>query len=135
MPSDLTVAKATSSQFDCDFEGSAVTCTKPKMNVGATDKVKISVTVPASAPDGTVDNVGTVESNTPDPDLTNNSDDASVDVVAQAAPTTTLPPVTLPKTGSDATGSIVQAAFLLLLPGGVTVLDTRRRDEELDAAG
>ena len=51
-------------------------------------------TVLASAVSGSITNVGTVESDTPDPNLDNNSDDATVDVVIPLPPTTvesTLP--------------------------------------------
>ncbi len=71
-----------------------------------------------------------MESDTPDPDLTNNSDDATVTIVAQQPLTTTLPPVTLPRTGSDATQDIVRIAILFLLLGGAVVLITRRRRDD-----
>ncbi len=133
VPAAVTVTGVTSSDFACGNTGNTVTCTVASLAVGASGEVTITVSVPATAAGGTVDNIGTVESDTPDPDLTNNSDDASVIIVAQAAPTTTVAPE-IPKTGSDATGGIVQAAFLLLLLGGATVLVTRRRrDEELNS--
>ena len=130
VPSTVTVTGVTSSDFTCSNTGNAVTCTRVSLAVGASGTVTIAVTVPATAVGGTVVNVGTVESDTPDPDLTNNSDDALVVIVAQEAPTTTLPPVTLPKTGSDAGGGIMRAAFLLFALGAVTVLVTRRRRDD-----
>ena len=54
--------------------------------------------------------------------------------MAQAAPTTTLPPVTLPETGSDATDGIVQGAFVFLLLG-LGVMPVARRRDESTAAG
>jgi uncharacterized repeat protein (TIGR01451 family) len=128
VPSQLVVTGVSSSQFNCTTSGNAVTCTKPAMAVGETGQITISVSVPASAASATVTNVGTVEAVTPDPNLTNNSDDASVDIVAQAPPTTTLPPVVLPPTGSNSTTPVTRAAFVLLLLGGlVTVISRRRR--------
>ena len=126
----MTVTGVTSSDFDCGNTGNAVECTVVSLAVGESGTLTIQVTVPLTAASGTVTNVGTVESDTPDPDLTNNSDDASVDVVAQAAPTTTLPPVTLPPTGSNSTNSMVQGGLLLLALGAVTLVATRRRRED-----
>jgi len=127
VPATLQVTGVSSSDFDCDHSGNDVECTIGSLAVGASGTVTIGVTVPVDAAGGDVTNVGTVESDTPDPDLSNNSDDATVTIVAQAPPTTTLPPVTLPKTGSDATQDIVRVAMLFLLLGGAVVLITRRR--------
>jgi uncharacterized repeat protein (TIGR01451 family)/LPXTG-motif cell wall-anchored protein len=135
VPSPFVITGVTSSDFDCGNSGNTVTCTAASMAVGATGQVTITVSVPLTADDGTVTNVGTVGADEPDPDLTNNSDEASVVVVAQAAPTTTLPPVTLPKTGTDATGDLVRGALMLLLLGAGAVLVTRRRREHPTTTG
>lgn len=127
VPSTLTVGNVTSSFFDCTRSGNSVTCTRPSMAVGASGTITIAVTVNGTAVDGAIVNVGTVESSTPDPDLTNNSDDASVDVVIPLPPPPEPPPVTLPATGSDGTGPLVRAALWLVLLGGAVVLITRRR--------
>jgi uncharacterized repeat protein (TIGR01451 family)/LPXTG-motif cell wall-anchored protein len=128
MPSSVTVTKVSSSQFSCVNAGNTITCTKASMAAGETGTVTIVTNVPANSAGGTVTNVGTVESESPDPDLTNNSDDASVVVVAQAPPTTApLPPVTLPKTGSDSTSGLVQGGIWLLMLGVAVLLVTRRR--------
>ena len=118
------------------------------MAVGETGTVTIVTNVPANSAGGTVTNVGTVESDTRDDNLSNNSDNASVDVVAQRPPTpTTLPPghcaflgalqechtpITLPKTGSDSTGWLVQGGLWLLMFGALgMVLAHRRRHGDL----
>ena len=85
VPSQLTVTGVSSSQFNCTHTGNSVTCTKASMAVGETGQVTIAVSVPSTAASGTVVNVGTVEATTPDTNLSNNSDDASVVLVAQAA--------------------------------------------------
>ena len=121
VPSQLTVTGVSSSQFSCTHAGNSVTCTKASMAVGETGQVTIAVSVPSDAASGTVVNIGTVEATTPDRDLTNNSDDASVTLVAQAPPTTTLPPVVLPPTGSNATTPVTRAAFMLVLLGGFVI--------------
>jgi uncharacterized repeat protein (TIGR01451 family) len=127
VPSSLAVGNVTSSFFDCTRSGNDVTCTRPSMAVGASGTITIAVTVNGSAVDGPITNVGTVESSTPDPDLTNNSDDATVDVVVPLPPPPEPPPVTLPRTGSDATSSMVRSALALVLLGALAVIATRRR--------
>jgi uncharacterized repeat protein (TIGR01451 family) len=127
VPNQLTVTGVSSSQFSCTHTGNSVSCTKASMAVGETGQVTITVSVPLNAASGTVVNVGTVEATTPDRDLSNNSDDASVTLVAQAPPTTTLPPVVLPPTGSNATTPVTRAAFVLVLLGGFVLLISRRR--------
>jgi uncharacterized repeat protein (TIGR01451 family) len=128
VPRSVTVTGVSSTDFACSRTGNDVTCTRATMAAGQSGTVRIAVAVPANTPTGTVSNVGTVQSDTPDPDLTNNSDGASVDLVAQSPPTTQpLPPVTLPRTGTDTTGGLVRSALLLILLGGVIVVATRRR--------
>ena len=130
VPSSLQITGVTSAQFTCTTTGNNVSCTKASMAVGEKGTVTITVSVPASAVDGTIQNVGTVQSNLPDPNLSNNSDDASVVVVAAQAPTTTLPPVVLPPTGSNSTMRGLQLAAIAVLLGGLAVLGTRRRRPE-----
>ena len=80
VPAPLTVTGVSSAQFTCSDIGNAVTCTSPSMAVGATGHVVIAVSVPAGAAAGNIQNFGTVQSTTPETNLTNNSDDASVTV-------------------------------------------------------
>ena len=98
------------------------------MPVGGAGSITISVSLPDSAIAGPIENVGTVESNVPDPDLSNNSDDAVVDVVSQEPPVTQAPPpVTLPPTGSNGTSPMIQIGLLLLAVGAIGVVGARRR--------
>ena len=127
VPSSLTVGDVTSSFFTCGRSGNVLTCTRPAMAPGESGVITIAVTVAGTPIDGPIVNVGTVESETPDPDLTNNSDDASVDVVIPLAAPPEPPPVTLPRTGSESTGPIVRSALWLILVGGAVMLVTRRR--------
>ena len=128
IPSVLTITGVSSDYFDCSTSGRTVTCTRDTMPVGASGTVTISVSLPDSAEAGTIENVGNVESNVPDPNLSNNSDDASVDVVAQRPPVTQAPPpVTLPPTGSNSTSPLIQLGLLLLAAGALGVLTARRR--------
>jgi uncharacterized repeat protein (TIGR01451 family) len=130
VPSSVTVTGVTSSQFACSAAGNAVTCTRAAMQPGETARITISVVVPVTAPGGTVTNTGFVAAATPETNLTNNTDDAAIQIVEQAAPTTTtVPIVNLPATGSNATVNLVRAALLLLgLGGGLLLLARRRRD-------
>ncbi|MDJ0767879.1 MAG: SdrD B-like domain-containing protein [Ilumatobacter sp.] len=129
VPSQVTVAGVSSADFDCGNAGNVVTCTRASMAAGATGTVTIAVTVPEDALDGTIENVATVESDTDDPDLTNNSEDESVVLVAQVPPPTVAPPppVTLPQTGSSGTADLIRSAFLLALVGAGLVVVVRRR--------
>ena len=128
VPNDVTVTGVTSSDFVCTNVGNSVSCTVASLALGGTGQAVISVTVPIDSAGGAVNNLGTVVSDTPDPDITNNSDDASVALVAQIPPTTVV--LVIPKTGSDTTGSITGAAFALVLIGGLVLLIARRRRED-----
>ncbi len=128
IPSVLTVTGVSSDYFDCSTSGQTVTCTRGTMPVGGAGSITISVSLPDSAIAGPIENVGTVESNVPDPDLSNNSDDAAVDVVSQEPPVTQAPPpVTLPPTGSNGTSPMIQIGLLLLAVGAIGVVGARRR--------
>ena len=127
VPGAVTVTGVTSSFFDCSRSGNDVTCTRPQMAVGASGTITIAVSVPADAEGGTVDNVGNVQASTPDPNLDNNSDDASVVVVAQIPPTSVVPTPTIPATGSNATEPVVKTALVLLMLGALGLVAARRR--------
>jgi uncharacterized repeat protein (TIGR01451 family)/LPXTG-motif cell wall-anchored protein len=127
VPSQVVVTGVSSSDFTCSNSGNTVTCTKASMAVGATGHIAAAVTVPTAAADGNVTNIGSVTASQPDPDPSNNSDDASVTIVAQAPPPPTPPPVVLPPTGSNSTQPVTWAAISLMLIGGVVLLVSRRR--------
>jgi LPXTG-motif cell wall-anchored protein len=112
------------------------------MAVGEKGTVTIAVTVSQSAIDGTIENIGIVESDLADPDFSNNADDASVVLVAIEPPTTTVPPAVpetvapavppsvLPRTGSNSTMRSLQLAAAIVLLGGIIVAATRRRTND-----
>jgi uncharacterized repeat protein (TIGR01451 family) len=128
VPGPATITKVTSAQFDCSFSGLTVTCTKASMAVGERGTITVSVSVPATAESVTVTNVGAVDSDTPDPDLTNNADDASVEIVEleQKAPVSP-PPVTLPRTGGSPRSPLTAASLLILAGLGMVLVAARRR--------
>jgi uncharacterized repeat protein (TIGR01451 family)/LPXTG-motif cell wall-anchored protein len=128
VPSTLTVTGVSSTDFTCGANGNTVSCTTASMVVGATGKITISATVKTTTAAGQIVNVGSVESDTPDPDLTNNSDDAAITVVQQIPPTVPPPPpVTLPKTGSNGTAPMLSLGVALLGLGLVVLVASRRR--------
>ncbi|HEY3485269.1 MAG TPA: LPXTG cell wall anchor domain-containing protein, partial [Ilumatobacteraceae bacterium] len=123
VPAPLVVTGVSSAQFSCSNAGNVVTCTKASMAVGETGQITVAVSVPADAAAGNITNVGSVQAVTPDPNLTNNSDDASVTV----PPVAVQPPVQLPRTGADATMTMVRLAGLLIGAGAVVLFLSRRR--------
>jgi len=125
VPAPLVVTGVSSAQFSCSNAGNVVTCTSPSMAAGATGQINVTVSVPVDAAAGPILNVGSVSSITPDSNLTNNSDDASVTVppVAVQPP----PPVVLPRTGSGTAMTMVRLATLLLGVGAAVLLASRRR--------
>ncbi|HTH05174.1 MAG TPA: DUF11 domain-containing protein, partial [Ilumatobacteraceae bacterium] len=127
VPGQVTVTSVSSTEFNCNRSGNTVSCTKASMAVGETGHIAVTVSVPTTAAGGDVTNVGSVTATQPDPDLTNNSDDASVTIVAQAPPPPTPPPVILPPTGSNSTTPVTWAAISLVLIGGLVMLVSRRR--------
>jgi LPXTG-motif cell wall-anchored protein/uncharacterized repeat protein (TIGR01451 family) len=129
VPGVFVVSGVTSAQFTCSNNGNTVSCTKAAMAVGETGRITIKVTVPLTAAGGVVQNIGTVQGTETETNTANNSDDADVQIVAQEAPTTTVV-VEIPKTGSNATRGLTEAALLLMLLGGGAVLATRRRREQ-----
>jgi uncharacterized repeat protein (TIGR01451 family)/LPXTG-motif cell wall-anchored protein len=127
VPDALTITGVESATFECAADGNVVTCTKSSMVSGESGRVVISVAVAADAAGGSITNVGTVESSTPDSDPTNDSDDATVDVVAQdPPPLPPPPPLTLPRTGSSA-GGLLWGGTLVVLAGVAALAIGRRR--------
>ncbi|MCB0969575.1 MAG: DUF11 domain-containing protein, partial [Ilumatobacter sp.] len=125
VPAAVTVTGVSSTFFSCSNVGNDVTCTRPSMAVGASGTITISVIVPTDSAGGVVDNLGRVEASTPDPNLDNNSDDASVVIVAQIPPTSVAP--TIPATGSNSTEPVLKTALVLLMLGGLGLIAARRR--------
>jgi len=131
LPDTVTVTSVSSAEFFCSFVGNEVTCTRASMASGSAGRVTIAVMVKASTAAGTTENLGRVESDTPDPDRTNNSDTDPVNIVVSQPPAVTLPPPPpveppLPQTGGDIAGTVTTALWLLLA-GGALIVITRRR--------
>jgi uncharacterized repeat protein (TIGR01451 family) len=112
--------------WSCSNVGNAVTCTKAFVAVGETATFRIPVSTPVDAPAGNVTNVGSVQATTPDPNLANNSDDATV-TVPEVVIIPPPPPEVLPPTGSGMVLDIVRTALLLLAAGYVVLRGSGRR--------
>jgi uncharacterized repeat protein (TIGR01451 family)/LPXTG-motif cell wall-anchored protein len=121
VPAPLVVTDVTSADFSCSRIGNSVTCTRAALAVGATGTISIRVAVPVDAAAGPITNIGSVSATTPDPNLTNNSDDAT----ATVPPVVVLPPV-LPATGGDV-APFLSIAALILGVGTVVLMSSRRR--------
>jgi len=128
VPATLVVTSVSSADFSCGFVGNAVTCTRPTLASGASGTIVVNVSVPNDNQATSVTNVGVVTSSTPDTNLANNTDDASVPLVAQQPPPPPPPPVeVLPETGSSNLGQLLAAGAALVAVGGLALLGARRR--------
>jgi uncharacterized repeat protein (TIGR01451 family) len=126
VPSALVVTGVTSADFECGFTGNSVTCTRPSLAVGATGTISIAVQVPANNTATSITNIGVVSASTPDPVPENNSDDATVPLVAQQVTPPPPPPAELPATGGSV-ASMMKGATLLIGLGAVALLLAQRR--------
>jgi len=70
LPSGVTYNAVAGSGWNCSESGGTVTCTRPGLSVGTAPAITITVTPTAA---GTITNVVTVNSATPDPNGTNNT--------------------------------------------------------------
>jgi large repetitive protein len=87
LPSQVNFVSANSSDpnFNCNHSGGVVTCTAPKLAVGATATITIVAQVKANTPNGTnLSNTATASATTFDPDQTNNTATATTAVVTEA---------------------------------------------------
>ena len=139
VPAPLVLQSVSSSDFSCTSVANSITCTRPVLLVGDVGTITITALVPASAvPGSTVVNTATVSTVTPETNLVNNEDSASIVpfVVASQAPLQpavvppTVPPnVQLPRTGIEV-GMILRLAALLAATGILALVTTRRRRRE-----
>jgi uncharacterized repeat protein (TIGR01451 family) len=116
----------------CTNTISAVQCTAALLAVGETQSVVVQVRVASSAAPGLATNTATVGSDSVDPDLTNNTDSASIDIAAvrSAAPAAVAPPgsnLELPRTGGSSPVGPINVAALLIAAGLLAQVASRRR--------
>ena len=88
------------------------------MAVGATEEIEVTIDLLPSQPVGTVHNSVEVDASSPDPDPSNNADEAATEV--------SRPGGQLPATGADTAG-ILRPATALVTAGGLLLLIARRR--------
>ncbi|HEX2383692.1 MAG TPA: DUF11 domain-containing protein, partial [Acidimicrobiales bacterium] len=119
MPAGLTLRSVTSAQMMCTTDGNSFNCTKAVMAPAETATVSVVATVGETAAPGSIDNVASVESSTTETTLSNNSDDASITVLAvEVTP--------LPRTGAYVRDQLWLSALLLVIGGGILFLARRR---------
>jgi uncharacterized repeat protein (TIGR01451 family) len=93
LPSGVIYNSATGSGWSCGESGRTVTCTRPTLSVAPAPAITITVTPTAA---GTITNVVTVSSGTPDPNTTNNSASENTTVNRRHTTTTVnLSPTTI----------------------------------------
>lgn len=124
VPATLTLLTATSTGASCTATASTATCTRPLLTVNSTFSIRLNVQANAGLTNGTtIKNTATATSTTPDPNLSNNTDDADIKIVVQQP----VPPIVqpLPPTGSDP-WQLARYAFVMVGVGGLVLLVTRR---------
>lgn len=140
VPDGLTPVSASGEGWACTATGQVVTCERPTLASDAPSTITVVVEVGEAVQGEEVTNVAEVDSDTPDPDDTNNRDEETSEVPVvededeDNEPPTTIPPSdvspdnvddgTLPRTGSSPTPMVALALCMLGL--GVIVLVGRR---------
>jgi uncharacterized repeat protein (TIGR01451 family) len=136
LPSGTEFVSAVPSVGTCSRSGATLTCALGTLANGATAQIVVTVAVPPTHPGGTLTNQVDVSSSTPDPDLTNNRDDASIRVVSPGVVPAPAPPPPAPPggagdrlppvTGAQIGGFLLLAA-ILICAGRLLVSLARRR--------
>jgi uncharacterized repeat protein (TIGR01451 family) len=132
LPPDLVDAEVTEPSDACDLtDGSALSCTFDTLGPDEDQTVTITATLDPDAPAGTLANSASITSNTPDPDLANNSDTvgaptapADLSVTKTADPATAEPggPVTWIVTVTNQGPGTARSVLIAdQLPDGITV--------------
>ncbi|MBN1255083.1 MAG: DUF11 domain-containing protein [Deltaproteobacteria bacterium] len=83
IPAGFTGISASGPGWTCNVVGQDVSCTRATYAVGATDDILVQATAPVSG--AGITNTGVITSTTPDPNLSNNSDSITFDIVPDGA--------------------------------------------------
>jgi len=131
VPAPLVLQSVSSSDFTCTIANNGISCSRPVLHVGDVGTITVVVLVPASASGGVaLQNTATVGTTTPETNLVNNHDTATIIPVAveSLAPviSSPVPPAQLPRTGVDVT-AMLRLAALLAAAGALAVVTARRR--------
>ena len=140
---NLTISDTLPAQFEvlgafpsdpltCTNTISSVQCTAAILLAGETLTVAVQVRVVSSAAPGIATNPATVTADSVDPDFTNNTDSATIDITAvrSAAPAAPPPSVSnleLPRTGGSSPADPINVAALLIAAGLLAQVVSRRR--------
>lgn len=136
LPAGLVPTAASGDGWACTIDGQRITCTRPSLAPGDSTIIEVTVDVGVEAEGLTLESTATVSSDTPDPNLANNTDPEVVEVpfvepeTEESTTTTTTAPSavvpetvdqgTLPRTGSDSR-PLVGWAVALIAVGGLLV--------------
>ena len=131
IPAPLVLQSVTSSDFTCTSANNSISCSRSTLQVGEVGTITVIALLPASASSGvSLLNTATVSTTTPETNLDNNQDTATVMPVAVASEPPTIPAIPptaqLPRTGVDI-GDMLRLAALLAAAGALTLVITRRR--------
>jgi uncharacterized repeat protein (TIGR01451 family) len=132
LPPDLVDAEVTEPSDACDLtDGSAVSCTFDTLGPDEEQTVTITATLDPDVPAGTLANSASITSNTPDPDLANNSDTVGAPTApADLVVTKTVDPATVEPGGpvswtvtvtNEGPGTARSVLVADQLPDGITV--------------
>ncbi|MCB0957918.1 MAG: DUF11 domain-containing protein [Acidimicrobiales bacterium] len=144
MPAELVATAAAGDGWACSIPDGLVTCQRPELASGGSSTITVTVDVTEAASGQRVETVATVSADTPDPDLSNNTDPEAAEVplvgpsdeestTTTAVTTTSVPggvgpsnvdDGTLPRTGSEPRPLVAWA--LVLVSVGAAVLAWRR---------
>ena len=131
LPAGMTPLSAISTQGTCQVQALTVQCSLGAIAPGASVQITVAVNIPPTQPSGTLNNVVTVGSTTPDTDPSNNSANAATTVTSVdtgsglPAPVPPPPPQNLPTTGGGFNG--VPLALMVLAVGALLRVFARRR--------
>ena len=136
LPPAFTVASVTASGVSCTNTTQTVECTTATLANGASATITVRANVVGSVSTG-VTNTATVGSGATDPDLTDNSDSATVPVARVASGGPVPPPAAgagvaaaepqLPRTGGNSPVGPLTLASIMMAAGAVALVIGRRR--------
>lgn len=132
LPDSLTGISATTTTGTCSVSGQTVTCDLGGMAPGAGETISIDATPTET---GTIQNTGTVGSDTNDPDNTNNSDTQQTTVEAEPAPSADLRLMKIDEVDPVALGAVVEYTLTVNNDGPDTAVSVLVTDQAPDQLG
>ena len=81
VPTGFAIVSAAGAGWNCPVAGQVVTCTRARMDAGATDTIVVNTTAPSVIANTRYTNTAHIASDTPDPDRSNDSGSVGLDVL------------------------------------------------------